>query len=92
MRDRTPCLALLLALGGCSDDSVAPSDAAAPPDAPAAPVWTEAFPAVDFGWLLVAPVYAVRGNIDGPTSPTSSPSTSFTTAPGSCGSCSCTSR
>jgi hypothetical protein len=71
MRNRTLCLGLLLAFGGCANDSMNSPDAAtldaAPPDAPPAPVWTEAFPAADFGWLLnvwgPAPddLYAVGG-------------------------------
>jgi hypothetical protein len=61
-RHRALCLGLFLAAGACNpgdSDPPAPADAApadatpadaAPPDAPLTPVWTEAFPAADFGW------------------------------------------
>lgn len=75
MRSRTLHLGLLLAVGGCdSAGPAAPFDAATlrdasgvTADASTAPVWTEAFPAAEFGWLLnvwgPAPddLYAVGG-------------------------------
>jgi hypothetical protein len=75
MRNRTLHLGLLLAVGGCDNAGpAAPFDAATlrdasgvTADASPTPVWTEAFPAAEFGWLLnvwgPAPddLYAVGG-------------------------------